>query len=85
MATFKNVERFQAWLEEKLKMPYGSYDLQACLDDLDRKHCECGLGEGSHDYELRPWETKSGRPELINYTCEYIMDGEEFVEDIYTF
>lgn len=58
---FKNVKKFKEWLEEKLK--YGSYDLSAYLEDVEKQLCETG----SSSYELDSFETKSKNSELYDF------------------
>ncbi len=70
--TFRNVEKFIQFLDKNLKCPYGSYDLNACLDELSSDYYQ----NGCSSYELSSWETKSRLPECIDYEAEYIPVNE---------
>lgn len=63
--TFENVEKFYEFLRENLKSDY--YIERAYLEDLLDHVC----ATASEDYELSPFETKSGNPELIRFDVEY--------------
>lgn len=90
---FRNVDKFERWLRENKNFPY--YDLNAFLEDLDKRHGESGNGEGSADFELDgvTLQTKSKHPECIGYECEYVYESSDNKEDeereiektIYTF
>ena len=71
----KNIERFKEFLDENLKTTCGTYDFEACLEDLETQVMETG----SDTYELSGFETKSGNPELIRFekTERFFKDGEE--------
>ena len=57
--TFINTEKFEDFLNENMKQ---FFDLNACYDDL-----ELAVNSGSNSYELKSYETKSGRPETIDF------------------
>ena len=59
MIRIENTEKLEAWLEENLKMPFGDYDINAVMDEIENQRG----ASGSNHYELRSWETKSGNPE----------------------
>lgn len=69
---YKNLDKFKQWIEKNLKMPYGCYDLDACLKEVWMQHCS----GGSTNYELSPYETNSGYPECYDYEIEEIYDEE---------
>lgn len=72
--TFENVEKFYEFLKENLKLDY--YIERVYLEDLlDRISAT-----GSKDYELSPFETKSGHPELICFDVDYTYVDENGVE-----
>lgn len=73
---YKNIENLTAWIEKTMKMPYGSYDLDAVLEDVERQH----NASGSTTYELDSHETVSGNPEYYSYEVEVECDKET---DIY--
>ena len=76
---FVNVERFEAFLRDNMRSDY--FDLDACLDELADDHGNTGSAE----YELGSSFTKSRRPECCSYDVEYIMDGDDVDEVVYTF
>lgn len=72
--TFENVEKFYEFLRENLKSDY--YIERAYLEDLlDHVHATA-----SEDYELSPFETKSGHPELIYFDVDHTYVDENGVE-----
>lgn len=73
MTTFKNTEAFAAWLEKTLKMPYGCYDLEAALAEVERQHGETG----DSYYELHAHETTTGRTETYDFEVTYSDDENE--------
>lgn len=72
---FKNIDVFRKFIEKNLKMPYGCYDLNACIADFEKKVSETG----SYSYELGPYETNSGLPECIYFerVDKFFLDDEE--------
>lgn len=71
MDTFIGEHKFKTFLDENMKNPNYNYD--ACLEDLELQHGNTGGCE----YELSPFETKSGRPETFSYHLEetFYLDG----------
>lgn len=75
--TFTNVERFKAWLDEVLKSEYCDFDKY--LEDLEYDY---GIN-GSAEYEVRGFFTKSGNPEVYRYEVKdtLYLNGEIIPED----
>lgn len=72
---FVNLEKFKAFLDENVKAEWYSFD--AYLNDLVKD-----LGSnGSTNYELSPFETKSGRPEIYRYEYRLDLDDDGDVVD----
>ena len=65
---FKNIEKFEAWLNEVAKRPL---DLRAVLEEVRQQYFASGP-----EYELRGFFTKSGNPECYNYDVEETFDEE---------
>lgn len=67
-----NLEKIAEFFQKNLKMPYGVYDLNACIEDVivQRGASGCNI------YELSSFETKSGNPECYSYEYEYEWDEE---------
>ena len=71
--TFKNVERFEKWLNENAKNYYGLF--YEYLDDVKSQYNETAL----QSYELSRYETKSGNPELYNFDVQIVeVDDDEY-------
>lgn len=70
---FENFEIFKSFIEKNLKMPFGTYDFDACIADFEKQ-----IGE-TKCYELKSWETVSGNPETIVFERidRFYIDGKE--------
>lgn len=78
-----NEEKFFEWIEANSKS--NSNNLDAWLNDLVLDAEENGK-TGLSDYEMSPYETKSGHAELFSYirNVEFNDDG-EVINDEYVF
>ncbi len=86
MTEFKNVEIFEKFLKENLRKDLASnliFDLKEWLDDLENQHA----ANGTNEYELNSFYTKSKRPECIRF--EYHVDEDpdcpDCFDEIYEF
>ena len=72
-ATFKNVEKFEKWLNATVKNYYENID--AYLDDVKSQYDATAL----QSYELSAHETKSGHPELYDFDVQIVeVDDDEY-------
>jgi hypothetical protein len=73
-----NIATLKAFLDKNIK---GYYDLDKVLKDIEENYMETA----TLSYELKSYETKSGRPETISYEVEttYLVDGEWMSEQEY--
>lgn len=78
--TFENVQNLKFFLDDHCKL---SYNLNAYLDDVVRTVENNGPFEGRTSYELSPFESRSGHPELIGFDVEHHLwvDGQEVAPD----
>ena len=71
--TFKNVEKFDEWLNATVKNYSGLF--YVFLDDLKTQYNETAL----QSYELSRYETKSGRTELYDFDVQIVeVDDDEY-------
>lgn len=72
---FENLDVFKTFIEENLKMPFGTYNFNACVSDFERRVEETGVNH----YELSSSETISGNPETITFERidRFYVDDEE--------
>ena len=67
---YRNIKNLKAWLDRTLKQPYGSYDLDAVLEDVEKQYQTSGYKV----YELSSTETNSGLTEYYAYAADEIYD-----------
>ena len=66
-------ENFYNFLKNKLKKEYkNGFDFSAYFDELAEKYGATGFPE----YELSPFESESGCPELFSFEVEEIEDND---------
>ena len=65
MMNFKNVEKFENWLKTTCRKYSGNLD--AYLDDVERQYSASGAAE----YELRGFETATGKPALYWFDVRF--------------
>lgn len=80
MDNFINVEKFEDFLKENLKIYYES-SLEIYLTEVETRYGETG----SACYELSPFETKSKRPECYYYDVETVEVEEDVFENVFIF
>lgn len=77
--TFKNVEKFEKWLNENVKNYCGIFYVY--LDDVKTQYYETAL----QSYELSGSETKSGNPELYYFDAQIVEVADDEYETVIIF
>lgn len=63
---YKNLEKFVEWLKKVAKSEVTDTYIKYALEELETQYGNSGMQE----YELGPFETKSGNPETYSYNTE---------------
>ena len=77
--TFKNVEKFEKWLNATVKNYYDNIDVY--LDDVKTQYGATAV----QSYELSGYETKSGNPELYDFNVQIVEVDDDEYDTIITF
>ena len=77
--TFKNVERFEKWLDANVRNYCGFFNVY--LDDVKSQYDATAL----QSYELSRYETKSGNPELYDFDVQIVEVSDDEYEMIIIF
>ena len=77
--TFKNVEKFEKWLNANVKNYCGMFYVY--LDDVKKQYYETAL----ESYELSGRETKSGNPELYDFDVQIVEVDDDVYKTVITF
>ena len=77
--TFKNVEKFEKWLNANVKNYYGIF--YPYLDDVKKQYDETA----EQSYELSGRETKSGNPELYDFDTQIVEVDDDVYEIVIIF
>ena len=77
--TFKNVEKFEKWLNANVKNYCGIF--YTYLDDVKSQYDRTA----ELSYELSRYETKSGKPELYDFDAKIVEVDDDEYETVITF
>lgn len=74
MWVFKNVQKFKKWYKDHYKGNFENLNWDAVLDEVEEDH----RTTGDAYYEMSSFDTKSGNPELYNYTVKDVYNKKEY-------
>lgn len=77
--TFKNVEKFEKWLNATVKNYSGLF--YPYLDEVKSQYDATAV----QSYELSRYETKSGNPELYNFDVQIVEVDDDVYEMVIIF
>ena len=77
--TFKNIEKFEKWLNANVKNYCGMFYVY--LDEVKKQY----YGTALQSYELSGSETKSGKPELYDFDVQIVEVNDGNYETVITF